>query len=165
MHGPLSRILERDHARLDELLRRAVESPDAVSIAPYQSLRAGLLRHIAMEEQILFPAVRSRSDPAALALVEQLHADHAALATLLVPTPTHAILATIRGILAEHNPLEEGEGGLYELCERLAGTELDALVAQLEVRREVRLAKHVDKPNVHEHIARLLRARSATRRR
>ena len=58
------------------------------------------------------PDARRRRNGEPLAVAKQLRADHAALAGLLVPTPTHEIIATIRKVLLEHNPLEEGPGGL-----------------------------------------------------
>ena len=57
-----------------------------------------MLRHIAMEEKILLPEARRLRDDVALPIAKQLRADHAALALLLVPTPTREIIAaTCRG--------------------------------------------------------------------
>src|SRR5919108_358828 len=52
-----------------------------------------------------------------------LRCDHGALAALPVSTLTPAIVAAMRTVLAAHNALEEGPGGVYERCEQLAGTE------------------------------------------
>lgn len=51
-----------------------------------------------------------------------------ALAALLVPAPASEIIACIKAILPGHNQLEEGEGGLYETCDRLAGDEFGMLL-------------------------------------
>lgn len=158
MSGPLSVFLTADHERLDALLRRAVADLDTLDHAAYEEFRAGLLRHIAMEEKVLLPDVRQREGhtPA----LQQIHADHAALAALLVPTPTHAVLRTIAGILATHNQLEEGAEGVYTRAERLAGPEADERVRRMQAIPPVRVAPHVDGPAVDEHIMQLLRARA-----
>jgi hypothetical protein len=162
MIGPLHEFLRRDHARLDELLHRASSGPE-VDLESYETFRGGLLRHIAMEEKVLLPDARRRRGGEPLALAKQLRADHAVLAALLVPTPTREIIAAIGNVLAEHNPLEENAGGLYETCEQLAGVEADALLSRVRAVPEVPLARHFDGPRAHENIANLLRARTTIR--
>ena len=58
MSGKIHRFLADDHARLDRLLERAAANPKTVDPAAYAEFRAGLLRHIAMEEKILLPAAQ-----------------------------------------------------------------------------------------------------------
>jgi hypothetical protein len=161
MPGPLHEFLQQDHARLDVLLRQAIASPHAIDIGAYESFRAGLLRHIAMEEKVLLPEARRLRDGEPLAVASQLRADHSALASLLVPTPTHELIGTIQRVLAEHNPLEERPGELYDVCDRLAGADVDGLITRLRATPEVPLARHFDGPRVAAHIDSLLRARSA----
>jgi hypothetical protein len=160
--GPLYEFLQQDHARLDELLRRCDATP-AIDSASYESFRRGLLRHIAMEEKVLLPEARRQRGGEPLPVAKQLRADHAALAALLVPTPTHEILAKVRDVLAEHDPLEENPGGLYEVCEELAGADVGALVARVKAMPEVPVARHFDGPRAHTSIENLLRARTAVR--
>jgi len=162
--GPLYQFLQQDHERLDDLLKRSVAGSPAVELGPYALFRAGLLRHIGMEEKILLPTARRLRDGEPLPIAKRLRADHAALASLLVPTPTRDIIATIRDILAEHNPLEEGAGGMYEVFERLAAAELEALIARLHAAPEVTVAPHFDGPRVQAHIEKLLRDRSESNR-
>jgi hypothetical protein len=162
MPGPLHEYLERDHARLDELLARADAEP-AIAVEPYEAFRRGLLRHIAMEEKVLLPEMRRRRGGEPLPIAEQLRADHSALAALLVPTPTREIIAAIRAVLSQHNPLEEAGGGLYEICDQLDGGERDALVARVKATPEVPLARHFDGPRAFAAIENLLRARAAVR--
>jgi len=159
MAGPIDRFLSEDHARLDALLRQTVADPSSVDVVPYERFRAGLLRHISMEEKVLLPAARRLRGGEPLAIARQLRADHGALAALLVPTPTPAIISAIRDVLEAHNPLEEGPDGVYAECERLAGPEVQQLLARMNEVPEVPLAPHVDGPRVHEHLANLLRAR------
>lgn len=163
MAGPIHAFLARDHARLDELLLRAVADPEVVDREAYDEFRGGLLRHIAMEEKVLLPEARRLRGGEPFAAVKQLKADHAALAALLVPTPTHELLATLRAVLEDHNPIEEDPGGLYEVCDQLCGAAADALVARIMAVPPVPLAQHFDGARAHEGIARLLRARAAVR--
>jgi hypothetical protein len=160
MPGALHRFLADDHTRLDALLRRAVADAPAIDVESYTAFRAGLLRHIAMEEKVLLPAARRIRGGDPLPIAARLREDHAALASLLVPTPTTEILRLVREILEEHNDLEECSGGMYEVCEQLAGEELATMLARLTATPEVPLARHFDGPRVHEHIAELLRARA-----
>lgn len=129
--------LARDHARLDALL----------TIETFEEFRAGLLRHIGIEEKILFPLI-GRDSP----LVQQLHRDHAALGVLVVPPPTAQEIAQIRAILDEHNPLEENPGGLYDLVG-------DDVMERVRAFPEVPLAPHADSPIVRRSIEQLLHAR------
>ncbi len=161
MPGRLHRFLQDDHERLDELLKRAVAAPDTVDYEAYEQFRAGLLRHIAMEEKVLLPEARRLRAGEPLPAAKRLRADHGALAALLVPTPTHEIIAAIRSVLVDHNPIEEGPGGVYEVCEQLIGADLDRVMACVHATPEVPLAQHVDGPRVREHIDHLLKARTA----
>lgn len=156
--GPINQLLCSDHARLEGLLERAVGDPHALDAAAFAAFRAGLLRHIAMEEKVLLPEVKLRSGKP-FSRARQLRADHAALAVLMVPPPTHALVAQVRAVLAEHNPLEEGPSGLYALCEQLAGDACEVLVERLRATPEVPLAPHLERASVYEHIEELLAAR------
>ena len=144
----LTEFLVEDHRRLDGLLQTAVAHPVAVDDRDYAQFRAGLLRHIGMEEKILLPAVQRRRGGEPLPLAAKLRLDHGALASLLMPTPTAAILATIRGILVSHNLLEEGAAGLYETCAALAGSEGEPTLAALRAAPEVTVMPYNDSPAV-----------------
>ncbi|MBL9088558.1 MAG: hemerythrin domain-containing protein [Planctomycetia bacterium] len=156
--GPISRYLADDHSRLDAVLRRATAPSGEVDRAAYASFRAGLLRHISMEEKILLPAARRARRGEALPIAAQLRRDHAALASLLVPTPTPEILRLLRELLDVHNPLEEGPSGVYEACDLLLAADAEALAACLRRSPEVRVAPHYDGPRLHGHVGALLRA-------
>lgn len=148
MAAQISRYLSDDHARLDGLLAESVTGAGEIDQATYDQFRAGLLRHIGMEEKILFPALRSLVGGAAIVQTAKLRLDHGALAALLMPTPTPQILAAIRRILSEHNRLEEGPGGLYANADTLAAAEGEALSARLHAAPDVTLAPHSDSPAV-----------------
>jgi len=154
--GPVSRFLIDDHVRLDALLQRAVTDPAQIDHTAYAEFRKGLLKHIGMEEKILLPAAQRACGGEPLPTAAKLRLDHGALAALLVPTPTPAIVAAIRAILAAHNTLEEGPGGVYEVCEHLAGAKADALLVSLRAAPEVSVNPHVDSPIVLEATRRAL---------
>jgi hypothetical protein len=121
-------MMAADHARLDELLRRAVADPARIDRAPYDEFRRGLLKHIAMEEKILLPAAQRLNGNQPLPIAAKLRLDHGAIAALLVPSPTPQIVAALKTILAAHNPLEEGPKGAYEICERLADGQVEVIL-------------------------------------
>ncbi|HXQ22069.1 MAG TPA: hemerythrin domain-containing protein [Candidatus Acidoferrales bacterium] len=146
--GPVARFLIADHRRLDELLQRATANPADIDRTAYAAFRAGLLKHIAMEEKVLLPAAQRARGGTRLDVAAKLRLDHGALAALLVPTPTPAIVAALRAVLAAHNPLEEDAGGVYEVCETLAGADADALMATLRATPEVPVHAHVDGPRI-----------------
>ena len=154
--GLLTEFLVEDHRRLDGLLQAAVAHPGTVDDRAYAQFRAGLLRHIGMEEKILLPAVQRQRGGEPLPLAARLRLDHGALAALLMPTPTAAILTTIQGILVEHNVLEEGAAGLYETCDALAGPETEPILAALRAAPEVKVMAYSDSPAVMNAVRRAL---------
>ena len=154
--GPVTDFLMADHRRLESLLQPAAAHADQVDPGAYAQFRAGLLRHIGMEEKILLPAAQRLRGGEPLPIATKLRLDHGALATLLIPTPTAAVIASIRGILKEHNMLEEGPGGLYETCDELAGAEAAALLAKLRAAPEVTVLPHSDTPTVMNTVHRAL---------
>ena len=91
MNGPLSSFFVRDHRRLDALLKKAV-ADGHVDARPYAEFRAGILRHIGMEERILIPAARRARGGQALPIARLLRLDHGAIAALLVPPPRPEII-------------------------------------------------------------------------
>jgi hypothetical protein len=124
--------------------------------AAYAEFRAGLLRHISLEEKILLPAAQRWQGGDPLPIAATLRRDHGALAALLVPTPTPATIAAVRTILAAHNALEEGPGGVYERGEQLAGAEADALLAQVQATPAVPVAPYADGQQVMHVVRRAL---------
>jgi hypothetical protein len=148
MLGPLFRFLANDHARLDALLHRAGADPTAIDGDAYAAFRAGLLKHIAMEEKVLLPDAQRRRGGEPLPIAAKLRLDHGAIAALLVPTPTPRIIAALRTVLTAHNRIEEGSGGVYEVCEQFAGDEVERLVARLRAMPDVPVASYNDGPRV-----------------
>lgn len=146
--GPIARHLGEDHVRLDGLLTRAVATPGAFDRAAFDAFRAGLLRHIALEEKVLLPAAREARGGEPLELARRLRVEHGAIASLLVPTPTPELVLEIRKILEPHNAVEEAPDGLYATCDRLLAAQADALVARMAAYPPVKVAGYNDGPRV-----------------
>ncbi|GMV50696.1 MAG: hypothetical protein NBKEAIPA_02538 [Nitrospirae bacterium] len=146
--GSITAYLAADHRRLDDLLSAAAGLPDRIDRDRYDQFRAGLLRHIGMEEKILLPVIQRIRGGEPLPVAAKLRLDHGALATLLMPTPTPQILATIRRILSDHNHVEEQAGGLYEIGDRLPPAEIEPLLAALRAAPTVAVMRHSDSPAV-----------------
>ena len=148
MPGPISQFLAEDHARLDALLAKAVAGPGGVDLTEFGAFREGLLRHIALEEKIVLPAATSARGGEPLPQARRLRVDHGAIAALLVPTPTPEIAGELRKILGPHNEVEEGEGGVYELCDTLLSAGAPALLERMRAYPPVKVARYQDGPRV-----------------
>jgi hypothetical protein len=155
--GGIADFLAKDHDRLDALFARARADASRVDLEPYEAFRRGLLKHVGMEELILIAAAR-RLSPEAVTLAARARLDHAALTSLLIPTPTSEILAVIRAVLEPHNEMEERAEGLYAQCERALGVEAEATLARLKAAPDIPPASHVDGPHVTASIRRALAA-------
>lgn len=152
MPGPLHKFFAADHRRLDGILTCSMSEPDRIDLGSFGEFRAGLLKHIGMEEKVLFLAAsRARGDW--LPLFAKLRVDHGAIASLLVPTPSLAIVAEILAILSPHNQREEESGGTYDMCDEAVGPrEAERLLEELKTFPEIPLKGYNDAPIVREHI-------------
>lgn len=149
MHGPIMSYLEYDHARLDHQLKSAAAVfRDDVHPDEYARFRTGLLRHIGLEERILFPAMAKHWGPEVLPDVRQIHLDHGAIASLLMVPPAPSVIAALRGILHLHDRLEEREGGVYRACEEFAGRQAREIAITLMSAPPVPVAPINERPEV-----------------
>lgn len=146
MAGPIETFLTDDHAHLDALLARAERADGTIDAEVYAELRQGLLRHIAMEEKVLLPFAKAKRGGEPLPIAATLRKDHGEMAALMVPSPTPAICARLRAVLARHNPLEEGAQGMYAQCDALAGEEAEQVMTRLKAQPRVPVAPHYDGP-------------------
>jgi hypothetical protein len=153
---PLSSYLKNDHARLERLLERAFGDPPQVDQEAYAQFRSGLLRHIMLEERILLPEVTHLSGGRPPAIAERIRLDHGALSALMVPPPTRSILQTLRSILRVHNALEEGEGGLYQICDHTAGEKAPSILMRMTSAGDVPLRPFNKKPEALQAARRAL---------
>jgi hypothetical protein len=146
--GPIATLLAEDHADLDALLERAVPAPGAVDLSSYGEFRARLLRHIAIEEKILFPAIRAARGGEQHPDWMRLRVDHGAITSLLVPPPTPELVREIRSILEPHNGVEEGPAGVYEGADRLLAAQAPELIQRMRAYPPVRVAPYREGPRV-----------------
>jgi hypothetical protein len=164
--GSIQTFLEQDHARLDALLARAVADPAQIDETAYAEFRAGLLRHIAMEEKVLLADAKSRRGGDPLSAAAQLRLDHAAIAAMLAARPDAELVADLRALLVQHNHIEEGDGGVYAQCERHAGADVDALLRRLHDVPPARPAPYSPRARIAAEIRRAIdaaqRARSSS---
>ena len=137
MNKPIYQFFTNDHRRIDELLDKATADLISVKEEYYQQFRTGLLKHIKMEEKILFPAAQKANGNVPLPLAAKLRLDHGALTSLMVVPPTPEVIKMLRYVLDKHDLLEEEPGGMYDVCERLTEGETNALLLQLENVTEV----------------------------
>jgi hypothetical protein len=138
--------LVRDHQEIDALLDRAERGgPQAgLDAAAFESFRARLLRHIAIEEKVLFPAVQEARGGEPLGRRRRLRVEHAAITSLLVPTPDRALVGELRRLLQPHDELEEGRGGVYEECMAALGDRWRDVLDRAESYPAVKVAAHFD---------------------
>jgi hypothetical protein len=154
--GPIFCLMHAEHAALDELLSQASGRSGVVDHAAYQRFREMLLRHIKIEEKILIPMCERRQGGHSLSIASRLRLDHGALAALMMLPPAAPTFCAIRALLGSHNPLEEGQGGAYDQCDRLAGSELDELLELCMAAPPVPTSPWVDSPKVLAAARRLL---------
>jgi hypothetical protein len=132
----IRQFLTDDHRRLDWLLERTGECTAPDELAAYDQFRRGILKHIGIEEKILLTAA-ARLRGTSLEQAPRLRLDHGAIVSLLMPIPTPSIIRAIRTVLAAHNPIEEGDDGVYDICEKLAMSEHDELLGKIRAAPEV----------------------------
>ena len=142
--GLINGFLGEDHRRLEALLQSAVADINSVDHAAYDQFRAGLLRHIGMEEKILLPAAQESRGGHPLPVAAKLRLDHGAIASLLMPTPTAMVIAMLREILADHNTIEEGVDGVYGMCERAVGANVEQVMVRLRSAPAVKVMPYSD---------------------
>lgn len=139
----LADYLAADHARLRALLAEA-DGAAGFDGDAFERFRAGLLRHISIEEKVLLPDAKRRRGGEPLPAAAQLRVEHSALAALLVPTPDAALARELAALLRVHDAREEGDGGVYAVCAALAGDDAAALLARAQAMPEPPLAAHFD---------------------
>lgn len=137
MNKPLYQFFTNDHRRIDDLLNKATQKPDVVLEDYYHQFRIGLLKHIKMEEKILFPAAQKANGNIPVPLAAKLRLDHGALTSLMIVPPTPEVIRVLRFVLDNHDLLEEEPGGMYDVCEKLNEGETNQLLQELEKVAEV----------------------------
>lgn len=127
MPSPLTRLLVAQHSGgLLEL--EACAGASGVVLERFEVFRRGLLRHVAIEEVLVLPALRR-----ALGHTPMFHnanrKDHAALVALCVTWPTREWLEDLRELLLHHQRVEEAPLGFYALVDQYLGSDPSLLHA------------------------------------
>ena len=141
MNKPLYHFFTNDHRRIEDILDKATEDLNHIEMDSYHRFRTGLLKHIKMEEKILFPAAQKANGGTPLPLAAKLRLDHGALTALMVVPPSQEVIKVLCHVLDKHDLLEEEPGGMYDVCEGLTEGETQELLAQLERVTEVPVQK------------------------
>ncbi len=142
MNKPLYDFFTNDHRRIEILLDNATENTDSVNMEYYHQFRTGLLKHIKMEEKILFPAAQKANNNTPLPLAAKLRLDHGAITALMVVPPTPDVISVLRHVLEKHDLLEEEPHGMYEICEQLTADETSAILEELASVADVPVQPH-----------------------
>ena len=156
MPGAIRRYLADDHVRIEGYLAQATANPAALDMEAYANFRKGLIRHIGLEEKILFPVLTLRSGAGEIPGLDRLHLDHGAIVALLVPPPSPSVLAALRSILRGHDALEEGDDGVYARADAIEAPEAQQVLERLVSSPEVPLLPHNDRPDILEATRRAL---------
>lgn len=152
MNRKIHQFLAEDHSRLDDLLAQAMQNPDHIDLEIYHQLRTGLLKHIKMEEKILFPAARNANGDVPIPLAAKLRLDHGALTMLMLLTPTKQIVNAVTFILTQHDELEEQDGGMYDICENLTENETEEILERLRTVGELPVHPYNDSENAVQSV-------------
>lgn len=131
MNKQLHQFFTNDHRRLEDLLNKATENPGDLQMEYYNAFRTGLLKHIKMEEKILFPAAQKANGDVPLPMAAKLRLDHAALTSLMVLPPNPSLIKILCDILDKHDLAEEEQGGIYDVCASLTQSQTQNLLDQL----------------------------------
>lgn len=136
-------VMHDDHGRCDELFARAEEAIGAGDLAAgakaFAAFSTALDRHLAMEEELLFPALEARSGgpmgPTQVMRFEhaQMREAVAAMGEALGEKDAPGFLGraeTLLIVMQQHNFKEERI--LYPMMDRALASESDALVAKVK---------------------------------
>lgn len=157
MNRPIYHFFTADHERIEGLLEKAIENPEEINLDYYHQFRTGLLTHIKMEEKTLFPAAALGNGGQPLPLAAKLRLDHGALTALMTVPPTMETIKVTKQILDIHDRLEEEEGGMYEMCEKLTTEQTDEIMDKLSKVTEVPVHPFNTHPVVFEAMKRALK--------
>lgn len=143
MTNPISRYMTDDHRRCDRLLaacEAAVGANDwSASNAAAIDLHDATLRHFALEEDILFPAVE-QANPRAGGPTGVMRMEHRQMRRVIedlaaaVRTRNRddclGTLETLHMLVQQHNAKEEGV--LYPLCDGALGDRAEDLLTRMQ---------------------------------
>ncbi len=144
-----STFFTTDHARCDELWARVESSVEANdtkrALGNWRAFDAATRRHLAMEEEVIFPALDEATGMRGRGPVAVMRHEHAQMRALLDHMGVLADGRDLRGVLdqgdslmmliQQHNAKEEGV--LYPMVDAALGPVWPRLAARLATYREI----------------------------
>jgi hypothetical protein len=157
MSAAISAHFAATHQQLDVALRACLGEPGQVDVKAFDDFRHRLLRHIAQEEKVLFPAlIKKLGNPPLFR--NALRKDHAGLAALCVPLPEREWVENLSELFEHHSAIEEAAGGFYALCDEVLGADAAEVIAAAEALPPLVLAPFNRGPWVRALLGEVLRA-------
>jgi len=120
MASSVTRLLVGEHAETLARLAACSLRDGTVDLKRFDDFRHALLRHIAIEEKVLMPALTKAMGKLPL-FQNGLRKDHAGVAALCVPRPSREWLDDLKELLEHHHRVEEAPGGFYALLDQHCG--------------------------------------------
>ena len=156
MTGLISSHFIKNREQLQRTLGTTLRGA-TVDVGAFDLFRRGLLRHIAEEERVLFPAL-TRALGAPPLNREALRHHHAGLATWCAPQPERESIENLQALFIEHAALEEAPGGLYEVADQVLGAQAASVLAQARALPPIKLTPFNCGPWVRQLLTEVLRA-------
>ena len=136
-------FLANDHRTCDDLFASAEEAAGkgnwASACGLFDRFRAAMAHHLAMEEEVLFPAFEARTG-SGMGPTEVMRMEHAQMRGLMQEMATAAEAGdlarylgaseTLNMLMQQHNLKEENM--LYPMSDRVLGSERDAVIHSME---------------------------------
>jgi len=116
----LTDVLQHEHGELLAQLDRCLSPTGELNLRAYEEFRRRQLRHVAIEEKVLLPALARRKKLSA-AFQNALHKDHEAIVVLCVTAPNPDFVRDLKELIAWHQKVEEEPNGFYDLFDRHVG--------------------------------------------
>src|SRR5690625_3641714 len=157
MNKPIHNFFANDHKRIDSILEKAIENPEAIDMHLYKQFRIELLTHIKMEEKILFLSAQRANNNQPLPIAKQLRLEHGAITALMVPSPNKDLIKVLLQVF-EKNDLEvEETGGMYDMCENVFKEQISTGLQGVAAGTKVPVQPHNDAPIALESAKRALK--------
>jgi hypothetical protein len=150
-----SNILASQHRSIEHLFLSSTTDPEAVDASMYDEFRSKLLRHIAIEENIVLPLLRKHLR-GGFPMELQLRMEHDALAALCVLPPSPEVLYSMHSLLIRHDRLEEAHGTLYDLFDDCVRREPENIAEHIATFRQSATPRYINNPLALEYARRAI---------
>jgi hypothetical protein len=110
----LTQLLTTEHEELLGMLDACVTRRSGVDRARFDAFRRRALRHIAVEQRVLLPAL-GRMHKLTDAMRNAMSRDHRALVMLCVPEPNIGFVRDLQELLAWQVSVQESAGGVFKV--------------------------------------------------